>query len=262
MCNYNPESQINPDQADSIILGDQEAKPMSGYKCVSMTELRALYGTYINHDNLHMPMVQYAAMMLDIARVCTSYKGVHVCKMPLDSWIFHEIIYERKPSIIIEIGNRAGGSTMMLRDFLMTPDIKDAKGIIGVDINRNGLFEKARNYPDIKWVDGDGCDPDVVEQVKALISPEDRVMVIEDSSHEYDNTLELLKLYGPMVTKGQYFIVEDTIIGEFLPFGSPRARSYLAVKEFMKETKDFRIDRKREKWFVTFNPEGYLEKIR
>lgn len=258
---YNPESQISPDQGDEIILADMDTKTPDGYRCVSMIELRALYGTYMNHDNLHMPMIQYLGMMLDIVRTLTSYKGVHICKCPLDSWIFHEIIYERKPTVIIEIGNQAGGSTMMLRDFLFNSDIPDAKGVIGIDISREFLFEKARDYPDIRWVDGDSCDPSVVEQVQGLISSDDRVMVIDDSSHEYKGTLDVLNTYGPIVSVNQYFIIEDTILGDFVPFGTNRERAYAAVKEFMTDNKDFKIDRRWEKWFITLNLEGYLEKI-
>ena len=256
---YNPKSQISPEQGDEIILGDSDAKTPKGYKCVSMTELRSLYGTYINHDNLHMPMVQYLGMMLDVVRCVTSYKGVHVCKLPLDSWIFHEIIFERKPNIVIEIGNRAGGSTMMLRDWLM--DIEGAKYVIGIDITRDSLFQKARDYPDIKWIDGDSCSSEVFEQVRDLISDNDRVMVIDDSSHEYQGTLDVLNTYSPLVTKGQFFIVEDTLLGEFVPFGNARARAYQAVKKFMDGNKDFKINRFLEKWFITLNPEGYLEKV-
>ena len=259
---YNPQSQISPKQGEEIVMGDMNDKTPDGYKCVSMAELRALYGTYINHDNLHMPMVQYLGMMLDIVRCMTGYKGVHVCKCPLDFWIFQEIIYERKPNVIIEIGNQSGGSTMLLRDYLMSFEIEDAKYVIGIDISRDRLFPKARDYPDIKWVDGDSCDYSVVEQVKSLISPDDRVMVIDDSGHEYQGTLDVLNTYAPIVTKGQYFIVEDTILGEFVPFGNKRMRAYQAVKEFMKDNKDFKTDRTREKWFITLNPEGHLEKIR
>ena len=151
---------------------------------------------------------------------------------------------------------------MMLRDALMIPEIEDAKGVIGIDISRERLSQKALQYPDIKWITGDGCKPEVVDRVKSLISPDDRVMVIDDSSHEYENTYTMLRNFSPLVTKGQYFIVEDTLLGEFIPTGMDRTRAYAAVHRFMKGNKDFRIDRTREKWFVTLNPEGYLEKMR
>jgi cephalosporin hydroxylase len=35
-----------------------------------------------------------------------------------------------------------------------------------------------------------------------------------------------------------------------------------AIDEFLKENSDFVVDREREKFFVTFNPRGYLRRVR
>jgi len=256
-----PESQISPFQ--QVKIGSKDDPVPDGYRMVSLIELRELYGTWLNKDNLHMPMAQYLGMILDVVRTLTGYKGVHVCKMPNDLWIFQEIICARKPTVIVELGNQAGGSTMFLRDILLGGEIPDARGVIGVDIEHGYLYDKAREYPGIKWVQGDACE--VFDEVASLIRPEDRVMVIEDTTHEYEHTLKVLNTYAPLVTKGQYLIVEDTLLGEFIPSGKPndeRPGAYLAVHKFLAGNQDFTIDRQREKWFVTLNPEGYLERIR
>jgi cephalosporin hydroxylase len=259
---YEPESQISPEQSDNIDISYGDKKDRPGYRMVSMAELRKLYGVFLNKDNLHMPLVQYLGMMLDVMRVMTHYKGVTTVKLPLDVWTYQEIIHERRPTVIVEIGNQCGGSAMMLRDYLMHNDIADAKGVIGIDINREIMSEKALSWPDITWITGDAGSQEVLEQVKGFISPKDRVMVIDDSSHEYENTLTLLKNYGPLVTKDQYYVVEDTLLGAFVPFGKQRPRAYEAVHEFLKESEDFTTDRNREKWFITSNPEGFLVKTR
>lgn len=222
--------------------------------------------TYIDDDTIKMTVSQCLSLMLDTARSITSYKDIHVSKLPSDCWSFQEIIYERKPTVIIEIGNRAGGSTVMLRDFLKSSDIVGAKYVIGIDVDRSMLSVKALNAPDIEWVDGNAGDERILAKVKSLISEHDRVMVIDDSTHEYFNTLELLRMYSPLVTKDQYFIVEDTAIGEFFPTAGGelknKKRAYAAVQEFMSDNDKFEVDRTREKFFITLNPEGYLEKIR
>ena len=255
---YNTINTISPEMGDDIIIAGRTESPPKGYRQVTTVELRHLYGTWINKDNLAMPMVQYLSMMIDVIRSISHYKGVHISKCLMDAWAYQEIIWERKPNVIIEIGNQAGGSTMMLRDFLFNSDIINPKYVIGIDINRNLRWDWARDYPDIKWIDGDATTDEVLEQVKALISPEDRVMVIDDSSHEYESTLTVLKNFSPLVTKNQYFVVEDTLLGEFLPHGFERARAYQAVGEFMEGNKEFVTDRTREKWFITCNPEGFL----
>lgn len=64
-----------------------------------------------------------------------------------------------------------------------------------------------------------------------------------------------------VVTKGSYLIVEDTNV-----FGHPVRRSHgpgpmEAVESFLTESDQFAVDNKREKFYLTFNPKGYLKKI-
>lgn len=218
--------------------------------------------TYLDKNNIHMTIKEYMSMMLDVIRSATSYKDVHTSKFPLDCWIFKEIIYERKPTIIVEIGNQAGGSTLMFRDYLMTSNIVGAKYVIAIDISRERLSPLVKNTPNIKLITGDALDDQIISRVNELISPYDKVMVIDDSSHEYQETLGILFKYSSFVTKNQYFIVEDTLYGEFVPFGEDRKRAYDAVKDFLRHDDSFKVDRTREKYFLTLNPGGYLEKIR
>ena len=97
---------ITPEQADEIILSGADTKEKSGYRAISMAQLRQEYGLFIDRHNLHMPLVQYLGMMTDVVRTMTHYKGVQTSTLPLDAWIYQEIIWERKPNVIIEIGNQ------------------------------------------------------------------------------------------------------------------------------------------------------------
>ncbi len=64
------------------------------------------------------------------------------------------------------------------------------------------------------------------------------------------------------MTVGNYLIVEDTNIN-----GHPVLKSFgpgpmEAIQEFLARNEDFIIDRNREKFFMTFNPEGYLKRVK
>jgi len=64
-----------------------------------------------------------------------------------------------------------------------------------------------------------------------------------------------------LVTTGSYLIVEDTNIN-----GHPARPGWgpgpmEAVETFLRETAAFVIDRGREKFMLTFNPNGYLKRI-
>jgi cephalosporin hydroxylase len=72
--------------------------------------------------------------------------------------------------------------------------------------------------------------------------------------------IEELRAYGPLVTPGEYLIVEDTNIN-----GHPVAPQFgpgpmEAVDEFLAANDDFYIDDEREKFFMTFNPRGFLRR--
>jgi cephalosporin hydroxylase len=87
-------------------------------------------------------------------------------------------------------------------------------------------------------------------------------MVVLDSDHHAEHVLNELRIYGEMVTVGNYLIAEDTNVNghpvkpEFGP------GPWEAVETFLKENPAFAVDSKREKFLLTFNPGGYLIRVR
>ena len=98
-------------------------------------------------------------------------------------------------------------------------------------------------------------------QVGKLISDKDKVMVILDSDHHKEHVLNELRIYGKFVTKESYIIVEDTNINGHPVYPDFGPGPMEAVEEFLRENKNFVIDKTREKFYLTFNPRGYLKKI-
>jgi len=184
----------------------------------------------------------------------SKYFGITTLKNPVDAWVYHEIIFEKKPTVIIEIGNYHGGSALMFAHWF---DQLGQGRVIAVDINHDQVDPLARAHSRITWVQGDGAES--VEKVKQLITPDDRVMVIEDSSHHCDQCFNVLQSYHGMVTGGQYMIVEDSICNHGLPW-IPMPGPYEAIDHFLKTNADFEIDRSREDFLVTWNPTGFLLK--
>jgi cephalosporin hydroxylase len=90
------------------------------------------------------------------------------------------------------------------------------------------------------------------------------VMVILDAMHEQDFVLKELRAYAPLVSQGHYLVVEDTNINYWWDDFRGRERfgpgPLEAVREFLDqdEGREFRVDHEAEKFFMTFNPGGYL----
>jgi cephalosporin hydroxylase len=184
----------------------------------------------------------------------TSYWGVPARKSPLDSWVYQEIIFEMKPDVIVEIGTMFGGSTLALAHML---DTLGHGKIIGLDITHEKVPNSVRQHPRITLIEGDACEN--FQQVKRLLSPDDNILVIEDSSHTYENTLNVLRTYSALTSPGNYFIVEDSICHHGLTVG-PNPGPYEAIETFIDENPDFEIDRSKESFLITWNPKGYLRR--
>jgi len=184
------------------------------------------------------------------------WMGKKASKFPSDAWILQEIIYETKPDVIVEIGNLFGGSTLFLANML---DILGKGRVIAIDIDHSLVdFEHQR----IARITGDANSSTVLSKVRHLIGPTETAMVVEDSSHTFKNTLSVLRNYSRFVKKGMYFIVEDGICRYPFIEDGPKPGPYEAVHEFLRENEDFVIDKTREKFILTYNPDGYLKRVR
>jgi len=186
----------------------------------------------------------------------TRWLGTDVLKCPLDLWIYQELVHELQPDWIIETGTAFGGSASYLASLC------DALGrgqVLTIDaVEREGR----PRHPRIQYVRGASTDPEVLARVARAVDGARAVIVLLDSDHSYANVLAELRAYHAFVTPGSYCVVEDGNVG-----GHPVAREFgpgplEAVHAFLAETDAFEIDREREKFYLTFNPSGYLRRRR
>jgi cephalosporin hydroxylase len=175
-------------------------------------------------------------------------------KCVFDLWIYQEILHEIRPAVIIECGTANGGSAIFLASIC---ELLGRGEVVTIDI-----AEQAGRpaHQRITYLTGSSTSPEIFSSVEQLVGSRGPVLVILDSNHERDHVLDELRLYAPLVSSGSYLIVEDSNINghPVLPeFGPGPAE---AIDEFLAESEDFFVDRTREKFFLTFNPGGYLRK--
>ncbi len=204
---------------------------------------------------LELPLRQVLPVMQARIMTNTTYFGVPALKNPLDFWVYQELITQQQPDVIIEIGNRYGGSTLALAHFL---DLLGKGRLIGVDISHALIAARVRAHPRITLLEGDACQ--VFEQVAGCVNAEERVLIIEDSAHTYENTLAVLRTYSPLLKRGEYFIVEDSICHHGLDTG-PKPGPYEAIETFVAENAAFVVDRGKEDFLITWNPKGFLRRV-
>lgn len=207
-------------------------------------------------NNLNIPVKEALKVIQNRIMNNTTYFGIQTWKNPLDAWVYQELIFQKRPDFIIEVGNFSGGSTLFLAHLLDLMGMEKSR-VIGVDISHENVPSVVREHPKIVLFEGDACE--LFETIKSNISVGSEVLIIEDSLHTYENTLKVLRTYSPLVKSGGYFIVEDSICHHGLEVG-PKPGPYEAVEKFIEENKDFEVDRDKESFGITWNPMGYLRR--
>lgn len=186
----------------------------------------------------------------------TFWLGMHVMKCPLDLWIYQEILFRTQPDLIIESGTFGGGSAHYLASIC---DLLGQGHVVTIDVE---VLGRRPAHPRITYLTGSSVDPKIVQAVESSAKGKDKVMVILDSDHHRNHVLQELRTYGPLVTKDQYLILEDTNVNGHPVEPGHGPGPMEALEDFLAEDDSFVVDRSCEKFFLTFNPSGYLKRVR
>lgn len=185
-----------------------------------------------------------------------SYRGVKAVRCPFDYVMYQMIISEVKPDLIIEIGTRKGGGAYYMADLL---DNIGKGSIHAIDIE-DDVEPIVKKHERIHFFT-DGWSGYDLELTKGF----DTILVIEDASHMYEDTIGVLNKFHSLVSKDSYLIVEDGIINKLGLEKKYNGGPLRAIREFLPNHPEYIVDRKWCDMFgenATFNVNGYLKKIR
>lgn len=192
----------------------------------------------------------YDSALLGGTHKDTFFLGIPTRKCPLDTWAYQEIIYDKKPDLIIECGTSHGGSALYMASIC---DLVGKGEILTIDIEDLPRPPHKR----IKYLLGSSVSGDIVEKVKQALRGKEKVMVILDSDHSKDHVLKELEIYNKFVTSGQFLIVEDTNVNGHPVYIEHGPGPMEALDEFLKTNNDFVESGVGSKFLLTFNPRGY-----
>jgi cephalosporin hydroxylase len=200
-----------------------------------------------------------------------SWLGRPIIQYPQDIVALQEIVWRTQPRTIVETGIAHGGSTVFFASMLAL--LGGDRRVIAVDVdirphNRSAI-ETHPMARFIELIEGSSVDPAVIGAVAALARGRGPAMVVLDSHHSHAHVRAELAAYSPLVMRGSYLVVMDTIV-ERLPKGTfPPERwdvgdnPMTAVDEFLSATDRFEIDESIErKLLITAAPRGYLRCVK
>ena len=141
-----------------------------------------------------------------------TWMGRPIIQLPEDMIRLQEVIYEVRPDVIVETGVAHGGSLVFYASLCKAM----GRGrVIGVDVeirpHNRAAIEAHALFPLITLIEGSSIEPQIVEEVKSLIKPDEKTMVVLDSNHEKQHVLAELRAYSPIVSVGSYIVAMDGI---------------------------------------------------
>jgi cephalosporin hydroxylase len=219
-----------------------------------------------------------------------------IIQYPQDIVAWQQLIWDVRPDLVIETGIAHGGSLVLSASMLALLDYCDAvragdpldprrtrRRVLGIDIdirahNRAAIDAHPLRHL-IEMIEGSSIDPEVRSQVRSQARNFQRVLLCLDSNHTEEHVLAELEAYAPLVSRGSYCCVFDTVV-EDMPEGAFPDRPWgrgnnpkTAVHEFLRRLRDegrlaedgarlqLEIDSSIEnKLVLTVAPGGYLKR--
>lgn len=210
--------------------------------------------------------------------------GRPIIQYPQDMVAIQEIVWQVRPTLIIETGIAHGGSLILSASILALLDYCEAvesgtpidpseskRKVVGIDIDireHNRLAIECHPMGSkIEMIEGSSTDQRVINQVVEISKDHTSVLVLLDSNHTHEHVLGELKAYAKLVSVGSYCVVFDTFV-EDMPAGyfadrpwdkgnSPRT----AVVEYLQDHSEFVVDESiQNKLLITVAPGGFLKR--
>ncbi len=195
------------------------------------------------------------------------WMGRPIIQVPQDILAMQELIWQVRPSVVVETGVAHGGSAVFYASML---ELLGGEGVvIGVDVDirshNRAAIEAHPMAKRIRLIEGSSIDPEVVAEVFRQVGDRGPVIVTLDSNHTREHVLAELRAYAKLVKKGSYLVVFDTLL-EDLPAQLSSGRPWgpgngpkTAVEEFLQENRRFVIDEDIDaKLLITVAPRGWL----
>jgi cephalosporin hydroxylase len=157
-----------------------------------------------------------------------SWLGRPIIQLPSDLVRIQEVIYRLQPDVVLETGVAHGGSLILYASLCR---LVGRGRVVGVDIairpaNRAAIEQHPLGSL-ITLVEGDSTSGEVVQRVRALVRPGERVLVLLDSNHSRAHVAAELETYYGLVTPGSYIVATDGIMRDLhdTPRGAPEWRT-------------------------------------
>lgn len=239
---------------------------VSPSKWVTMDEICFAYDAWFNENQVFQYM---------------SWLGVFVQQDPSDAFVIQQMLWQVKPDLVIEIGTNTGGGAVFYSSIMgfynknhkvVTLDVKEVSNWNARNNDRCEKCIMGDKHPlwtagNIHFIKGRVTEEATRKKVDEFVKEAKTVLVIEDASHRYPDTLQNIEAVHHWVTPGSYMLVQDTKMDRFvaglkMKYGRHKFGPMRSVDEFLKKHDNFVVDRKFEYLMYSQHHRGFLKKLK
>jgi cephalosporin hydroxylase len=196
------------------------------------------------------------AVWRSLAWQTTTWLGRPVTQPPNDLLAYQEIIVRTRPDWILETGTAKGGRALFLASVC---ELLGHGRVLSIDASSD---EERWDHPRISYLPADPGHPRTARAASELVGASANVLVILGSQGTRQQMLSEFRNYSPLVPIGSYVVIEDTILNGHPVWPTFGAGPAEAVVHITKGQSDFVPDPELERWGMTFNPRGFLKRVR
>ena len=186
-----------------------------------------------------------------------SWLGRPIQTPPTDLMIYQELVEAVGPDWIIETGALNGARALFLASVC---ELLGRGQVVSIDPK---LSADRASHPRITYVEGRAQDDATVEQVRKIVGASPKALLILGSRPGSNLRIESeFEAYREFVAVGSYAVVENTIVNGHPVWPGFGPGPSEAAKRILARHSEFAVDTAMERYGLTFNPGGFLKRLR
>jgi cephalosporin hydroxylase len=185
----------------------------------------------------------------------TSWLGEPIRTPPNDLLAYQEIMSRVRPDWVVEIGAGDEGRAAFLASICELIGHGQVLSLRAPDV------AEPAPHPRLRALTGPPLEPDVIRRVHELVGSGNAVVVL-GACADRATTARQFEAYADLVGGGSYVVVTDTVVNGRPVWPSFGAGPFEAVKQILNLHGEFVPDPDMEKYALSFNPGGFLRRVR